>query len=186
LLLTGVAVSSVGVAGVTLVMVLADQHRVQELLFWLVGGVRNQTWEHVWLSAPPIAAGVLGLLSLHRRLDALLLGEEQALAVGVPVVQTRLLVLAFVALATGAATAVSGTIGFVGLMVPHLVRRGTGPRTSHLLPACASGGAAFLTACELLSRAVSEQFSIHLGILTAFLGGPAFLLVLRRRERPQT
>ncbi|HWB09965.1 MAG TPA: iron ABC transporter permease [Pirellulales bacterium] len=185
LLLTGVAVSSLTVAGVTLVMVLADQHRVQELLFWLVGGVRNQTWEHVWLSAPPITAGLLGMLSLHRRLDALLLGEEQALAVGVAVVRTRLTVLACTALATGAATAVSGTIGFVGLMVPHLVRRWTGPQTSRLLPACVAGGAAFLTACELLSRALSEQFSVHLGILTAFLGGPAFLLLLRRRERTQ-
>jgi iron complex transport system permease protein len=185
LLLTGVAVGSITVAGVTLVMVITEQHRVQELLFWLVGGVRNQTWEHVWLSAPTIAAGALGLLSLHRRLDALLLGEEQALAVGVPVVRTRLLILAFTALATGAATAVSGTIGFVGLMVPHLIRRLTGPRTLHLLPGCIAGGAAFLTACELLSRGLSERFALHLGILTAFLGGPAFLIVLRRTERGQ-
>jgi iron complex transport system permease protein len=186
LLLTGVAVSSLTIAGVSLVMVLTQQHRVQELLFWLVGGVRNQTWEHLWLALPAVALGCAGLLALHRRLDALLLGEEQALAVGVAVVQTRLLVLALTALATGAATAVSGTIGFVGLMVPHLVRRWTGPRLVHLLPACLTGGAAFLTTCELLSRALSERYALHLGILTAFLGGPAFLLILRRsgRERP--
>jgi iron complex transport system permease protein len=186
LLLTGVAVGSITVAGVTLVMILSDQHRIQELLFWLVGGVRNQTWEHVWLAAPAIAIGAVGLLSLHRPLDALLLGEEQALAVGVPVVRTRLLILAFTALATGAAVAVSGTIGFVGLMVPHLIRRLTGPRTLHLLPGCIAGGAAFLTACELLSRCLSERFALHLGILTAFLGGPAFLIVLRRTGRART
>ena len=180
LLLTGVAVGGMAVAGVSLVMVVTDQHRIQELLFWLVGGVRNQTWEHVGLAAPAVAAGVVGLLMLHRRLDALLLGEEQALAVGVPVAATRLWVLALASLATGAATAVSGAIGFVGLMVPHLVRRWTGPRSLHLLPGCVAGGAAYLTACELLSRALSEQFSLHLGILTAFLGGPAFLIVLRR------
>ena len=180
LLLTGVAVGSITVAGVTLVMILTDQNRIQELLFWIVGGVRNQTWEHVWLSAPAIAVGIVGLLSLHRRLDALLLGEEQATAIGVPVVSTRLLILVFTALATGAATAVSGTIGFVGLMVPHLVRRWTGPRTLDLLPGCVTGGAVFLTACELLSRCLSERFALHLGILTAFLGGPAFLFVLRR------
>ena len=180
LLLTGVAIGSITVAGVTLVMILSDQNRIQELLFWLVGGVRNQTWEHVWLAAPAIAVGIVGLLSLHRRLDALLLGEEQATAIGVPVVATRLLILVFTALATGAATAVSGTIGFVGLMVPHLVRRWTGPRTLDLLPGCITGGAAFLTACELLSRLLSERFALHLGILTAFLGGPAFLIVLRR------
>lgn len=183
LLLTGVAVASITVAAITLVMVVAEQHRVQELLFWLVGGVRNQTWEHVWLAFPAIALGLIGLISLHRPLDALLLGEEQALAVGVAVVRTRLLVLAFTALATGAATAVSGTIGFVGLMVPHLVRRLSGPRAIHLLPGCIAGGAAFLTACELLSRCLSERFALHLGILTAFLGGPAFLIVLRRTER---
>jgi iron complex transport system permease protein len=183
LLLTGVAVSSITVAAITLVMVIAEQHRVQELLFWLVGGVRNQTWEHVWLSLPAITLGLAALLSLHRPLDALLLGEEQALAVGVPVVRTRLLVLGCTALATGAATAVSGTIGFVGLMVPHLVRRLTGPRAAHLLPGCIAGGAVFLTTCELLSRCLSERFSLHLGILTAFLGGPAFLIVIRQTER---
>src|SRR5262249_42956680 len=134
------------------------------------------------LALPPVAVGCAGLLCLHRRLDALLLGEEQALAVGVPVVATRLLVLGLAALATGAATAVSGAIGFVGLMVPHLLRRWTRPRAPHLLPACVAGGAAFLTACELLSRAFSEQFALHLGILTALLGGPAFLIVLRRTQ----
>lgn len=183
LLLTGVAVGSMSVAGVSLVMVLTDVHRVQELLFWLVGGVRNQTWEHVGLSALPIATGIIGLLLLHRRLDALLLGEEQALAIGVPVVATRLWILVLTALATGAATAVSGSIGFVGLMVPHVVRRLTGPRLAHLMPGCAAGGAAFLTACELVSRGVSEQFALHLGILTALLGGPTFLIVLRGTAR---
>lgn len=185
LLLTGVAVGSICVAGITLVMVLTEQHRIQELLFWFVGGVRNQTWEHVFLAAPPIAAGALGLLCAHKRLDALLLGEEHALAVGVPVVPTRLMILACTALATGAATAVSGTIGFVGLMVPHIIRRLTGPRTVHLLPGCIAGGAAFLTACELLSRLLSERFALHLGILTAFLGGPAFLIVLRQTGKPK-
>lgn len=180
LLLTGVAVGSMAAAGVSLVMVLAQQHRLQDLLFWLAGGVRHQSWEHLVLSAPAMALGLLGLFGLHRRLDALLLGEEQALAVGVPVVQTRLLVLALTALATGAAAAVSGTIGFVGLMVPHLVRRWTGPQARYLLPGCLVGGAAFLTACELFSRSLTERFPLHLGILTAFLGGPAFLIVLRR------
>lgn len=186
LLLTGVAVGSLTVAAFTLVMVLSEQARIQEMLFWLVGGVRYQTWEHVWLAAPTIAVGTLGLLLLHRRLDALLLGEEQAIAVGVPVVSTRLQVLAFTALATGAAVAVSGSIGFVGLMVPHLLRRWTGPRLLQMLPGCMAGGAAFLTACELLSRALSERYALHLGILTAFLGGPAFLIIMHRTGKGQT
>lgn len=186
LLLTGVAVGSVCTAAVTLVMVTSAAQRVQELLFWLVGGVRNQTWEHVWLATPGIVFGIVALVALHRRLDALLLGEEQALALGVPVVATRLLVLGIVALATGAAIAVSGTIGFVGLMVPHLVRRWSGPRSAAVLPACITGGAAFLTGCDLVSRGVSHWLPLHLGILTAFLGGPAFVLILlhNRATRP--
>jgi iron complex transport system permease protein len=182
LLLTGVAVGSMASAAVSLVVLITAPYRLQELLIWMLGGVRNQTWIHVGLAAPGIAAGCGLLLSLHRRLDALLLGEEQALAVGVPVVSTRLQVLALTALATGAATAVSGSIAFVGLMVPHLVRRWTGPRALDLLPACVAGGAAFLTACDLLSRDLSDRLSLHLGILTAFMGGPAFLVVLRRTK----
>jgi iron complex transport system permease protein len=186
LLLTGVAVGSMTVAGVSLVMVLTEVYRVQELLFWLVGGVRNQTWEHVWLGTPPILLGIAGLLGLHRRLDALLLGEEQALAVGVPVVRTRFWVLVLTSLATGAATAVGGSIAFVGLMVPHVIRRLVGPRTIHLVPGCIAGGAAFLMACDLLSRLLSVRYTLHLGILTALLGGPAFLFILRatRGGRP--
>jgi iron complex transport system permease protein len=180
LLLTGVAVSSMTSAGVSLAILITAPFRLQELLIWMLGGVRNQTWIHVGMAAPCIGGGCALLLSLHRRLDALLLGEEQALSVGVPVVRTRLQVLALTALTAGAATAVSGSIAFVGLMVPHLVRRLVGARTAHLLPACVAGGAAFLTACDLVSRQLADQLSLHLGILTAFLGGPAFLLVLRR------
>jgi len=184
LLLTGVAVGSMSVAGVSLVMVVTEVHRVQELLFWLVGGVRNQTWDHLALAGPPIAFGVGGLLLLHRRLDALQLGEEQALAIGIPVVWTRLWILVLTALATGAATAVSGGIGFVGLMVPQILRRLVGSRSQPLLVCCITGGAAFLLACELISRSLTERFSLHLGILTSLLGGPTFLLVLRKtRER---
>jgi ABC-type cobalamin/Fe3+-siderophores transport system ATPase subunit/ABC-type Fe3+-siderophore transport system permease subunit len=183
LLLIGVAVGSICMAGISLVMVLSQQHRLQELLFWLVGGVRNQTWEHVGFAAPAIVPGCVLLVSLHRRLDALLLGEEQALAVGVPAAGTRLLVLGLAALVTGAATAVSGSIAFVGLMVPHMLRRLTGARAIDLLPACLTGGAAFLTACELLARTMSGPVPVQLGILTAFLGGLFFLVLLRKGEQ---
>jgi iron complex transport system permease protein len=182
LLLTGVAVGSMASAGVSLTVLITAPYRLQELMIWMLGGVRNQTWIHLALAAPGIVVGCGLLMVLHRRLDALLLGEEHALAVGVPVVATRLEVLALTALATGAATAVSGSIAFVGLMVPHLVRRLVGPRARDLLPACLSGGAAFLTACDLLSRGLVDHVSLHLGILTAFLGGPAFLVVLHRTK----
>jgi iron complex transport system permease protein len=182
LLLTGVAVGSMASAGVSLVVLITAPYRLQELMIWMMGGVRNQTWIHLYLAAPGIVLGCGLLMMFHRRLDALLLGEEQAMAVGVPVVATRLQVLALTALATGTATAVSGSIAFVGLMVPHLVRRLTGPRARDLLPACLTGGAVFLTACDLLSRGFADRVSLHLGILTAFLGGPAFLVVLQRSK----
>jgi iron complex transport system permease protein len=185
LLLTGAAVGSMCAAGVSLAMLLVEPYRVQELLFWLLGGVRNQTWEHVALAAPGVIVGCSGLLLLHRRLDALLLGEEQALAVGVPVAATRLAVLGLTALASGAATAVAGSIAFVGLLAPHCVRWFTGPNARLLLPASAAAGATFLTACELLSRSLFQTVPLHLGILTAFVGGPAFLVLLRQSEEPR-
>ncbi len=181
LLLTGVAVGGMAFAGVTLVMLMTDAYRVHELLYWLTGGVRNQTWDHVLLAAPGVIIAVVLLAGMHRRLDALLLGEEQALAVGVPVTQTRLTVIALSALAVGAATAAAGSIGFVGLIVPHLVRQLTGPRAAVLLPACAAGGAVFLTACELGGRVISPRSPLYVGILTAFLGGPTLLFLLRRQ-----
>ena len=122
---------------------------------------------------------------MHRRLDALLLGEEQALAVGVPVVSTRILVLALTALVTGAAIAVSGTIGFVGLMVPHLVRRWSGVAVRTCSPVASLAERRSSTACDLLSRSLSAWLPLHLGILTAFLGGPAFVLILLHKRASQ-
>lgn len=183
LLLTGVAVGSTAAALVTAISLAAGYYKAQVLVAWLVGGVRDETWDHVGLASLPVIVGVGGLVALHRRIDALLLGDEAALAVGVPVVGTRLTILVLTALATGAATAVGGTISFVGLMVPHLIRRATGPRTADLLPACVGGGAAFLIACELASKAMSGRVALPLGILTAILGGPTFLALLVRSRR---
>ena len=183
LLLTGVAVGTLTGAGVSLVLIRADEYRLRELLFWLVGGAEGRSWEHVALAAPPILLGTLALCARHRHLDALALGEEHALSVGLPVIRARMILLALCALVSGAAVSVSGSVAFVGLIVPHAVRFLAGPRAKALLPACFLGGAAFLTLCDLVARLLSRREEIHLGILTAFLGAPYFLYLLYRTKR---
>jgi iron complex transport system permease protein len=180
LVLTGVIVGGLTGACVSLVMLMTAEYRVAQLLFWMMGGIRHQTWEHVAMAAGPAGVGLAWLMLMHRRLDALLMGEEHAAAVGVPVAATRLSVMAAAALAVGAVTAATGGIGFVGLIVPHIVRPFTGPATLRLLPACLTGGAAFLTAAELAARNAPTQTPLPVGLVTAMLGGPFFLLVLRR------
>lgn len=183
LLLTGVAIGTLTGASVSLVLVWSEEYRLRELLFWLVGGVEGRTWEHVALAAPPIILGGIGLFAMHRHIDALMLGEEHALSVGLPVASSRMILLALCALVSGAAVSVSGSIAFVGLIVPHAVRLLVGPRAKVLLPASFFGGAAFLVFCDLLARLASRRSEVHLGILTAFLGVPYFLYLLSRSKR---
>jgi len=186
LLLTGVAVGTLAGAGVSLVLIRAEEYHLRELLFWLVGGAEGRTWEHVALAAPPILLGALALFARHRHLDALALGEEHALSVGLPVIGARMVLLALCALVSGAAVSVSGSVAFVGLIVPHAVRLLAGPRARTLLPTCFLGGGAFLVLCDLLARLLSRREEVHLGILTAFLGAPYFLYLLYRTRRMET
>ncbi|MBI4221050.1 MAG: iron ABC transporter permease [Chloroflexi bacterium] len=183
LLLTGVAIGTLASAGVSLVLIRAEEYRLRELLFWLVGGAEGRTWEHVELAAPPILAGTFALFVRHRHIDALMLGEEHALSVGLPVESSRMTLLALCALVSGAAVSVSGSIAFVGLIVPHAGRLMVGPRAKTLLPICFLGGAAFLVVCDLLARLASRRGEVHLGILTAFIGVPYFLYLLYRSKR---
>jgi iron complex transport system permease protein len=139
---------------------------------------------HVWLAAPPILIGMFVLARLGRDLDALTLGEEVAANLGTSLPRLRLVIVGGTALAVGAATAVSGTIGFVGLIVPHILRPIVGHVPSRLLPASALGGAALVLAADLALRVVSPGGGIRLGVLTALIGTPFFvwLVVSTRRE----
>jgi iron complex transport system permease protein len=184
LLLTGIAVGALMSAGTVLVQTWIENYRLQEILFWMVGGARDRTWTHAAAAAPPIVIGSIGLLARHRQLDALGLGEEHALSVGVPVHRTRIFLLAFAALIAGAAVSVCGPIGFVGLIVPHIVRFVVGPRAKILLPTSLIVGAEFLVLCDLAGRLLSgERYVVHLGVITAFLGVPFFLWLLIRTKR---
>ncbi len=188
LILAGVALSALAAALLALALTLApNPFALAEVTFWLLGSLEDRTLTHLLLAAGPIVLGCGVLLALGRGLDGLALGEEVAASLGVPVRRTLRLAAAGVALAVGAGAAVAGGIGFVGLVVPHLLRPGVGQRPSALLVPSLLGGAALLLAADLLARLAPLLLPLHqeprLGVLTALLGAP-FLVRIARRVAP--
>jgi iron complex transport system permease protein len=179
LLLAGVAVQTFLGAVVSFMLIHAGRS-LREAVFWLMGHLQNATWGKVGVTAPVAVAGFVFLLAYARDLDLLLLGEEEAAALGVEVERTKRVLLAVASVLTGAAVAVSGVIGFVGLVVPHIMRLLVGPDHRVLLPTSAVAGAAFLVATDTVARSGAAELPV--GVVTAFLGAPFFLFLLRRRE----
>jgi len=182
LLLTGIAVSALASAGTSVLLVATEEFRVKTVLFWLAGGLEGRSWAHVQLAAAFILAGVALLALLSRPLDVLSLGQDEAASLGLPVHATRLTVFALAALVAGAATAVAGSVPFVGLMAPHALRPRVGPLARHLIPASFLGGAALVVLADLAARTISDRLDLPLGSFTAFVGAPYFLLALRASE----
>jgi iron complex transport system permease protein len=185
LLLTGVALNTL-IGALTSFVISLQWVRwevAQEILFWMMGGLDSRTWKHVWLALPCVVIGLTVALVYSRDLDVLMLGEETALAVGADIENVKRVILTSAALLTGAAVAVSGLIGFVGLVAPHIVRLIIGPKHRYLLPASALTGAAFLILTDILARTVNRPEEIRLGIVTAILGAPFFLYLLLRHYR---
>jgi len=188
LILGGVALAALASSGLALALTVApNPFALAEITFWLMGSLEDRTLTHLALAAPPILAGCLLLLMLGRRLDALGLGEATAASLGVAVGVTLSLVAVGVSLAVGAGAAVAGGIGFVGLVVPHMLRPWFGQRPGALLLPSLAGGAALLLAADLLARLGPLAFGLgqepRLGVLTALLGAP-FLVVIARRVAP--
>ena len=183
LILAGVAVSSVATALISLTLSLsANPFAAVEIVFWLLGSLADRSMTHVWLAGPLMLAGVAILLMLGPSLDALTLGEDAAQNLGIDLTRVRLLVVGGTALAVGAATAIVGTIAFVGLVVPHVLRPLVGHTPSRLLPASLLGGAALVLASDIALRLVTPGGELRLGVLTALMGAPFFLwLVLKTR-----
>ena len=179
LLLTGLAVSALAGAGTSVLLVATEEFRVKTVLFWLAGGLEGRGWAHVRLAAAFIVSGVAALVALSRPLDLLSLGEDEAASLGLPVHATRIGILGLAALVAGIATAVSGTVAFVGLVVPHALRPWVGPLGRHLIPAAFLGGALLVVVADMAARTVSPRIDLPLGSLTAFVGAPYFLLALR-------
>ncbi len=185
LLLAGIALSALigAISSLLISLSFVDWEVAGNIIFWMMGGLDNRTWIHVWISMPFVVAGILAALWFHRDLDLLLAGEETSATLGVEVETAKRVILTTVALLTGSAVAVCGVIGFVGLIVPHMVRLLLGPSHRVLLPASALTGATFLIACDLIARTIHPPTEIRLGIITAVFGAPFFLYLLRRRRK---
>ena len=184
LILAGIAVGTLAVAGTSLALNLSpNPFAAMEIMTWLLGSLENRSFDHVWIALPCIAIGTAMLLWDGRALDALTLGEDAAQALGTDLRKTRLRLLIGTAIGVGGAVAVSGAIGFVGLIVPHLIRPLTDRSPSAILLPSAIGGAALLTLADLGVRIIPTTNELKLGVVTAFLGVPVFLIHLMRERR---
>ncbi|HYP79762.1 MAG TPA: iron ABC transporter permease [Steroidobacteraceae bacterium] len=184
LILAGAAVSALMLAGTALVLNLApNPYAAYEITQWMMGSLTDRSWHEVLLAAPFVVAGVVLLLSTGRALDALGLGELQAASLGVDLARLRRRVLLGTALAVGAATAVTGAIGFIGLLAPHLVRARVGHEPGRVLWPAALCGALLLLASDLATRVLPVQPELKLGVLTALVGAPFFLWLVWRMKR---
>ncbi|MBK8957157.1 MAG: iron ABC transporter permease [Proteobacteria bacterium] len=182
-ILAGVAINSLSGALTTLILNLSpNPFAAYEIYFWLLGSLANRGFDHVLLALPFMLAGFALLFATRRALDVLALGEDSAASLGINLSRTRAQVIAGSALAVGAAVSISGVIGFVGLVVPHLLRPWVGHRPGALLVPSALGGAALTLAADLGTRIPLAGGELKLGVVTALIGAPFFLrLVLQSR-----
>lgn len=176
LILAGVAISALAGAGTALVLNLSpNPYAANEIVFWLMGSLADRSMVHVMLALPLMVVGAVLIARSARALDALTLGEAAAAALGVSPGRLRIWLVTGVALIVGPATAVAGAVGFVGLVVPHVLRPLVGARPSVLLPASALGGAVLLLAADIAVRLILPERDLKLGVLTAIVGAPLFL-----------
>lgn len=180
-LLAGVVVSSFLSAVISLGMLFAGE-QMRNIFFWLAGGLGQKGWSMFTLIIPYFVVGLALLLYRARDLNIILLGEEDALSLGVDVERTKRWILAAASLITAGAVSVSGMIGFVGLIVPHAMRIIIGADHRYLFPAALFGGGIFLVAADTFARVVISPAEIPVGIVTAFLGAPFFIYLLRRHR----
>jgi iron complex transport system permease protein len=184
LILAGLAISSLAGAATALVMNLSSNpFVVLEIAFWLLGSLEDRSFRHVLLALPFIAAGAVILWSRRNAFRALSLGEETAQSLGVDVGRLRLMVITGVALGVGGAVAVTGTIGFIGLVAPHLMRPLIGHDPARLLVPSALTGAALLLAADIAVRIIPSTSDIKVGVLTSIIGVPFFLYLIMRERR---
>lgn len=184
LILAGVAIASLTTALTALALSMTpNPYAMSEMVHWMMGSLKDVTLAELAFAAPLVAIGIVLLLTTRRGLDALVLGDEAAHSLGVDLHAVRRRVIIGVALATGAATAAAGAVSFVGLVVPHLLRRFYGYEPARLLWPSALGGAVLVSAADIAVRLVSPDEQLRLGVLTALLGAPFFvMLILRLRS----
>ncbi|MFB9832932.1 FecCD family ABC transporter permease [Actinoallomurus acaciae] len=182
LILAGVATAQVLSAVAGFLIVTSDRpEKADAALRWMMGGLGGTGWSTLWLPAAAVALGTVALVGTARSLNLLLAGEEAASAMGLEVHRFRSALFVLCALLTGVIVAVSGSIGFVGLMMPHITRLAVGADHRRALPAAALLGAAFLIVADLAARMVITPEEIPVGIVTAVVGGPVFLWLMYRK-----
>ncbi|MGW4444811.1 FecCD family ABC transporter permease [Streptomyces sp. NPDC004682] len=179
LVLTGIAINAVAGAGLAFCMFFGSQTARDQIVFWQLGSLNGSRWAYVGSVAPFAAVGLLGACLLARRLDLLALGDRAARHLGVDVERLRVTAIVLIAVMVAAAVAFSGIIGFVGLVVPHLVRMAVGPGHRVLIPASMLGGAVLLAAADVVARTAVAYADLPIGMLTALVGGPFFFWLLR-------
>lgn len=184
LILAGIAISALASAATSLVLNLSSNpFAANEIIFWMMGSLADRSMLHVWTMLPFFVIGCALLCGTGRGLDALTLGEDAAATMGIRIARTRLSLIVGVAALIGSATAIAGAVGFVGLVVPHLLRRAVGASPSRLLWASALGGAAVVLAADIAVRVIAPDRDLKLGVLTALVGAPFFLhLIWRMRS----
>lgn len=182
LILSGVIVSAFFTAMLSIVKFLVDPHKLQSIVYWLMGSFSLADWKNVKIAGVGIFLGTIPIFLMRWRLNVISMGEEEAKSLGVNVKRERLLFIGFSTFSVAVATSLCGIIGWVGLMVPHLVRMLTGPDHKTLVPLSISAGAAFMIAADTLSRTLTS-FDIPVGIITALTGAPFFIYLMKRGGR---
>jgi ABC-type Fe3+-siderophore transport system permease subunit len=181
LALAGVTASSLLIS-LTQVLIIFDENSTDSVLFWLVGGVNFAVWPDIRNLLPWLIIGLAGAFSMARSLNLLALGDDMARGLGQNVERTRLLGSALVIVLCGAAVSVAGPVAFIGLIVPHIIRRMVGSNYAVLLPLCALGGAALVLYADIVSRYVKPPFEVPAGVVTALIGAPIFIYLARRQK----
>ena len=182
LILAGVAIGSF-LLSIISYLTLVSPDKTHGILTWMMGKFSMTDWDQFWMVAPYVAAGLIVIFIYARPLNVMQLDEEQAQQLGINVERTKLILLGAATLMTAAAVCFVGTIGFVGIIVPHAIRLAWGPDHRALLPLSAIGGAILLILADTASRSVLPPTEIPVGVITAFLGAPFFLFLLRRKKR---
>lgn len=185
LVMSGMAISSFFAAVTSLVLTLSSQYQVSSFIFWTMGGLTNRRWEHVLAMLPPVILTILIIMIKSRDLDVLLLGDEEARALGVAPTSTRLIMVLLASVCTASVVAMTGPIGFIGLIIPHIMRLLVGPAHKKLIVASIFGGSVFLLLCDLVTRLIAwpSGMEISVGVVTALIGAPYFLHLMFRSAR---
>lgn len=182
IILTGIIFSSFLGAFISLMIALTGDE-LRQIIGWLLGSVSMRGWEYIRIILPFFILGSIILILNAKELNAMSFGEERAHHLGVNVQKRKLIILTAGSILTGAAVAVSGTIGFVGLVIPHLSRLLWGPDHRHLLPLSILTGSGFLILADLISRTIISPTELPIGVITALIGAPVFALILLQRRR---